>query len=79
MLDNGADIDARSTKQGFTALITAAAIGNESVVLLLLKHGADKNIAERGGHTALDRARQYEHPDIAELLEDESSASANNS
>ena len=79
LLENGADIDARSTKRGFTALITAAAVGNESVVRLLLEHGADKNIAERTGDTALDRARQYEHPDIAELLEDESSASANNS
>lgn len=72
LLENGADIDARSIKQGFTALITAAAIGNETMVRLLLEHGADKNIAERNGNTALDRAGQYGHPDIAALLEDES-------
>ncbi len=78
LLENGADIDAKSIKQGFTALITAAAIGNEGVVRLLLEHGADKNIAESNGNTALDRARQYGHPEIAELLEGESTP-ANNS
>ncbi|MGI9234147.1 MAG: ankyrin repeat domain-containing protein [Woeseiaceae bacterium] len=75
LLENGADIDARSVKRGFTALITAAAIGNGSVVRLLLKHGADKDIAERDGNTAHDRATQYGHPDIAALLEDESTPS----
>lgn len=70
LLENGADIDARSIKQGFTALITAAAVGDVRVVRLLLEHGADKSIAERNGNTALDRARQYDHPDIAALLED---------
>lgn len=74
LLENGADIDARSIKQGFTALITAAAVGNMNVVRLLLEHGADKDIAERNGNTALDRARQYGHPDIAALLEDDSTS-----
>lgn len=72
LLENGADINARSIKQGFTALITAAAVGNANVVRLLLEHGADKDIAERDGNTALDRAGQYGHPDIAALLKDES-------
>lgn len=71
LLKNGADVNARSIKQGFTALTTAAAIGNVSVVRLLLEHGAEKGIAERDGNTALDRARQYGHPDVAALLDDE--------
>ena len=76
LLENGADVNARSKKRGFTALITAAAVGDVEVVRLLLEHGADKSVVELGGHTALDRARQYEHPDVATLLEGEEEAAS---
>ena len=68
LLENGADVNARSIKQGFTPLTIAAAVGDVNVVRLLLDHGADKNIAERDGNTALDRARQYGHPEVVALL-----------
>ncbi len=75
LLENGADANARSVKIGLTPLTIAAAVGNVDVVRLLLDHGADQEIPERSGDTALDRARQYEHPEVAALLEAGNTAS----
>ena len=70
LLKNGADINAQSKKQRITALIVAAAVGDVEVVRLLLEYGADTDLAEIDGSTALDRARQYGHPAVVALLED---------
>ena len=70
LLDKGAEVNVQSKKRGVTALIFAAAAGNESVVRLLLDHGADKSLAEIDGDTALDRARQNGNDSVIPLLED---------
>ncbi len=75
LLENGAEVNARSIKIGLTPLTIAAAVGNVDVVRILLSHGADLELPERSGDTALDRARQYEHPDVAALLEAGNTAS----
>lgn len=75
MLDNDADPNARSIKIGLTPLTIGAAVGSVEVVRLLLEHGADQAIPERSGDTPLDRARQYEHPEVAALLEASNDAS----
>lgn len=69
LLESGADANARSKKIGLTPLTIGAAVGDVGVVRLLLEHGADQGIPERSGDTALDRARQYEHPEVVALLE----------
>ena len=68
LLDNGAKIDLQTKKQGMTALIAAAAMGNAEVVELLLDYGADPELAQWNGWTALDRAQQFEYPEIVALL-----------
>jgi ankyrin repeat protein len=78
LLENNAEVDARSSKQGMTALIIAAAVGNMDIVQLLLQHGADIELAEKSGATALDRARQFENQAVAELLEGELAARKSN-
>lgn len=77
LLENGADVNIQSKKQRISALIVAAAIGNIEVVQLLLDHGADTDLAEIDGSTALDRARQYGHPAVVALLESTSDSASN--
>jgi ankyrin repeat protein len=79
LLDSGAKVDVQSKKQGMTALIAAAAVGNVEVVKLLLEHGADKELVQWNGWSALDRARQFEHPEIIVLLGGEPAENADDS
>jgi ankyrin repeat protein len=74
LLQNGAEVNVQSRKQQISALMIAAAVGNETIVRMLLDHGADRSLVGMGGHTALDRARQFEHPAVVILLEDASGA-----
>jgi ankyrin repeat protein len=69
LLKNGAEVNVQSTKRGITALIIAAAVGDEELVRLLLGHGADKELAEIDGDTAVDHARQNGHATVVTLLE----------
>ena len=59
---------------GWTALITAIALGNGSkehieVVEALVKAGADVDIKDRQGRTALDYARSRHYTDMIKVIE----------
>ncbi|MFN7114595.1 MAG: ankyrin repeat domain-containing protein [Alphaproteobacteria bacterium] len=70
LIDDGAEIDSRSKSQGITssvmfrvpyaagstALHAAALLGHSQIAELLLEKGADPNIRNNDGHTALDYA-----------------------
>jgi ankyrin repeat protein len=47
----------------------AASLGRSSAVALLLHRGANPNLKDRFGHTALDRARQIDDDATIRLLE----------
>jgi uncharacterized protein len=51
-----------------TALMVAAARGEEDAVSLLLEHGADPALRDRRGRTAADWAKAHGHPDLAARL-----------
>ena len=55
LLDKGAKIDVQDDR-GYTALTTAAELGHDGVVDLLLKRGADRAIKSKDGKTAADLA-----------------------
>jgi len=67
LLNNGADVDARSIN-GYTALIYASAEGYYNIVKLLLDFNANINIANYDKQNALYSALLYHNNDIAKLL-----------
>ena len=53
---------------GLTALMIAAALGHLRVMRALCNAGADLNLVDANGHSALDAAIRSEHAEIAALL-----------
>lgn len=70
LLDNGADIDQKSSagESNDTALDAACFSGHYEVVKLLLQRGADTRVQNRNGETPLHTAARADHKDIARLL-----------
>jgi hypothetical protein len=68
-----AKVDEKYTKfpgqnAGKTALILAANRGRTEAIKALLAAGADKSIKDGSGHTALEHAEYFRHPEAAALL-----------
>ena len=68
LLDKGADVNAKLTLWGHTALTAACRMGNRDVVEVLLRRGADIEAATTGGGNALWYAVNYGRHDVATLL-----------
>ncbi len=66
-VNSGADLE-QSSKDGYTALIYAAAKGHTEVVEYLLKTGADPRAKDVDGMTALTFAEKKGHAQIAKML-----------
>ena len=58
LLNNGAEIDARS-HDGMTSLMWAAQHGHLDVVRFLLRRGANLELVDNDGHDAVHYAREY--------------------
>ena len=69
LLDRGARINAIDRDASVTPLMLAASMGHAKAVETLLEHGADRNLKDRFGRTALDRARETADSRTVELLE----------
>lgn len=69
LLDHGARIDAQDKESRATPLMVAASLGRSNAVGLLLRRGANPNLRDRFGRTALDRARQIDDRATIQLLE----------
>lgn len=67
LIDHSAYIDAGSPN-GSTPLMMAVAAGHVSTIKLLLDEGADSSIKNQLGLNAVDIAKRYNHPDIADAL-----------
>ena len=68
LLAGGADVNAKNSSDGATALTTASLRGHAGVVQALLANGAGVNAKDREGSTALTLASQYGHPDVVKAL-----------
>lgn len=70
LIDQGANIEARSTNPSRnTPLHAAAAGGHTQMLRLLLQRGADANARQEGGWTALHSAAQAGNREMVEELE----------
>ncbi|KAM3542819.1 hypothetical protein ARSEF1564_004259 [Beauveria bassiana] len=70
LLEDGADIDAIDEVGGSTALTHAAWLKADTMVPLLLDHGADVNPRDLDDHTALHWAAEGTYADLVEVLLD---------
>lgn len=68
LLDHHVDVNARTSKNGATALMLAASCGNVSVVEFLLQSGAKIDIQDKRGWTCLFYATYQGHQKVVELL-----------
>jgi hypothetical protein len=69
LVDHGANVNAR-TRDGATPLMTAAGSGKGRNVRVLLELGADAEVKDSYGRTALYLARRGQFPEVARVLED---------
>jgi ankyrin repeat protein len=69
LLDHGAAIDAPDRESGATPLMIAASLGRAGAVAVLLRRGANPQLRDHAGHTALDRAREAQNSDVVKLLQ----------
>ena len=71
LLEAKAEVDLIDSGEGFTALMTAAALGEKEIVEILLKHGAKKELVDIDGESAKDFAASRGHDEIVKLLDAE--------
>ncbi len=69
LLTKGADVNFIGDDLGETPLMAAAQMGHAEAVKILLGHGADPNVKGKDGKTALSLALEYNHPEIATILQ----------
>ena len=69
LLENGANTDEiPNDENGWPAIISASYKGHDDIVKLLVDHGADPNIADKNGITALKWAENQGNTEVVELL-----------
>ena len=69
-IERGADVDAkRNDAEGATVLMWAAFRGETEMVRVLLDAGADVNLLDNSGQSAIDEARSRGHEHIVEMLQ----------
>ena len=68
LLAKGADVNAKETEKGDTALHYAAVDGNTEIANILVANGADINMKDNDGNTALHRAVLMDYKEMVKLL-----------
>ena len=69
LISKGASVNT-ATLAGSTPLMLAVASGDDDLVALFLKHGADAHAKNQRGRTAIDIAKQKQRDDIVKLLQE---------
>ncbi len=69
IIEKGKDVNQTTRKSGFTALMAAACYGRVEIAKILLDNGADKDIQDNKGFTAVDFARKMNKKSILALFD----------
>jgi len=69
LVRRGADVNARERVLGETPLMSAAGTGEAGIVSTLLLNGADPDLVDNNGNTALAYAKRYGQQEVVPLLE----------
>jgi len=69
LISRKASVDAKSSSTGKTPLISAAERGHAHVVSYLLEQGADMNLLDVRGNTALSLAQKHHHGQVVQILQ----------
>lgn len=72
LLSNGAEVNVRTKKKGYTVLMLAASAGNVELVQHLLEKGADPSIEDNFGVSAATMAQERGNSAVVDLLPDPS-------
>ncbi len=67
LLNHGANVDAANA-HGETPLFIAASMGKKPLVARLLQLKADPSIRDINGQSAIDAAKEANHPEVVEML-----------
>lgn len=70
LIEKGSDVNVIQSG-GWTGLHEAALLGNEEIIVLLLKNGANKMIEKNDGKTAYDIALEKGHEHLLHYLHQE--------
>ena len=70
LLDQRVDVNYQTQRMKQSALESASGIGREAIARLLLAKGADPNLRNRKGSTALHEAAYSGYPNIVQMLID---------
>ena len=68
IIQGGGDVNWQLEPTGLTPLMAAASSDKIEVVRYLLDHGADLNLKDANGRTALDRAKMFGANDVVKLI-----------
>ncbi|MBR4592924.1 MAG: ankyrin repeat domain-containing protein, partial [Elusimicrobiaceae bacterium] len=77
LMENGADVNIANS-MGITSLMVAAAVGDLTTALRLMKRGANLEAKSRNGHTAWDIAWKNGHFKVANAIENAANAASIN-
>ena len=77
LIEQGKDVNKTTRKSGFTALMGAACYGRVEIAKILLQNGADKNVKDSKGFSAVDFARKMNKKSILEVFDYDENAPKN--
>ncbi len=77
IIEKGIDVNSTNRRSKFTPLMAAASYGRAEIVTMLLEHGANKEISDDRGFSAIDFARKMNKKSVLKILKFDEDSPAN--
>jgi uncharacterized protein len=69
IIEQGIDVNFTQRRSRFTPLMAAASYGRADIAKLLIEQGADQNVVDEKGFSAIDFARKMNKKSVLEILD----------